>query len=132
LQLALGHLDRALERVEAVIQRLHQVRSRNYLAEAHWLQGRARVALGEVTQAREALQEAKVAAQVTSERPILWQVLVSLAEVEETCSDAAAAGKLRDQARAVVGYIAEHAGELRDVFLGQPAVAELLGGARRS
>jgi hypothetical protein len=58
---------------------------------------------------------------------VLWQILASLADVEEACEDAAAAGKLRDQARAVVTDIAEHAGKIRDVFLGQPAVAQLLG-----
>jgi hypothetical protein len=125
--MALGHPERALARVETVIQRLHQVRSRNCLAEAYWLQGLARLGLGEMTQARRALRDGKAAAEVTSERPILWQILVLLADVEEACGDAETAERLRDHAREVVHYIAEHAGNLRDVFLGQPAVAQLLG-----
>jgi hypothetical protein len=50
-----------------------------------------------------------------------------LAEVEEACGDADAAGRLRDRAREVVTYIIEHAGELRETFLERPAVAQLLG-----
>ncbi|MEJ2749535.1 MAG: hypothetical protein P8183_16765, partial [Anaerolineae bacterium] len=125
LQLALGQPERTLERLETVIQRLHHLRSRNCLAEAHWLQGQARLALGEINQAKEALWEAKAAAEVTGERPILWQILVSLAEVEEACGKANTADKLRDEARDLVGYIAEHAGEMRETFLERPEVQSL-------
>lgn len=37
-----------------------------------------------------------------------------------------AAERLRDEAREVVGYIVEHAGELRETFLAQPEVGALL------
>jgi len=47
--------------------------------------------------------------------------------VEQACGNADSAKKLRDQAREVVDDIAAHAGEVRDVFLGQPAVIQLLG-----
>ena len=52
----------------------------------------------------------------------MWQILVSLAEVEETCGDVEAAGRPRDEAREVVDYIAEHAGELRETFLDRPEI----------
>jgi len=126
LQLALGHPEQTLERLETVIQRLNHIQSRNYLAEAHWLRGQAMLALGEITQAKKALREAKAAAEVTSERPILWQILVSLADVEDACGDMETAVLLRNQARMVVDDIAAHAGELQDVFLSQPVVAKLL------
>ena len=38
-----------------------------------------------------------------------------------------AAERHRAQARVVIDDIAAHAGELREVFLGQPAVVRLLG-----
>lgn len=52
---------------------------------------------------------------------------ISDSELERECGDAAAVDRLREEARALVAYIAEHAGELRPAFLGQPAVAQLLG-----
>jgi len=49
-----------------------------------------------------------------------------MSEVEKKCDNADLAKKLLGQARLVVEDIAEHAGEMRDVFLGQPAVVQLL------
>jgi tetratricopeptide (TPR) repeat protein len=126
LQLALGHPEHALELLEAVIQRLQQVGSRNCLAEAYWLRSQAMLTIREITQAKIALREAKAAAEVTSERPILWQILASLAEVEEDYGDAEAAGRLREQAREVVCYISEHAGELQETFLARSDVQSIL------
>jgi ATP/maltotriose-dependent transcriptional regulator MalT len=91
-----------------------------------WLRGTARLALGDVDQARSALLEAKEIAQVKSERTILWQILVTLAEMEQERGDRGAAKAFQDQAREVIDYIAEHAGELRDSFLAQPEVAAVL------
>ncbi len=45
---------------------------------------------------------------------------------EQECGDESSAGRLRDQARAVAENIAAHAGEMRDVFLGQPTMVQLL------
>jgi hypothetical protein len=57
---------------------------------------------------------------------VLWQILVSLAEVVEACGDAETAERLRDEARKVVSYIVEHAGELRGTFLARPNVQAVL------
>ena len=97
------------------------------LADEYWLRGRAALALGQYDAAREALLKARETAEAQEERAVLWQILVSLADVEEACGDGDTAEKLRDEAREVVDYIVEHAGDLRDAFLGQPAVAQLLG-----
>jgi DNA-binding SARP family transcriptional activator len=97
-----------------------------YLADELWLRGRAELALGRLDAARAALLQAGETAAAQEERAILWKILASLADVEEACGDTAAAGRLRDQARVVVDYIAAHAGELRDAFLGQPAITQLL------
>jgi hypothetical protein len=49
-----------------------------------------------------------------------------MSEVEKASGNGNSAEKLLNQARAVVDDIAAHAGEMREVFLGQPAVAQLL------
>jgi tetratricopeptide (TPR) repeat protein len=98
------------------------------LADEQWLRGRAKLTLGHLDQAREALLQARETAEAQEERAVLWQILVALAEVEEACGDVDTAERLRDEARAVVTYIVEHAGELRDLFLAQPKVLSLLKG----
>jgi hypothetical protein len=72
------------------------------------------------------LLKAKGAAEVQEERAVLWQILVTMANVEEACGDADAAERLRDEARTVVADIAEHAGEMREMFLARPDVVSLL------
>ena len=54
-------------------------------------------------QAGEALLKARDAAEAQAERAVLWQILVSLAEVKAACSNVGAADRLRDHAREVVG-----------------------------
>ena len=139
IAIAYGHLHLAQDRPEDLFmgleERVRPYREAGfnyYLADEHWLRGRAEMALGRNDTAREALLKAREAAEAQEERAILWQILVSLADVEEACGDGAEAERLRDEARAVVADIAEHAGELRSAFLGQPAVARLLGESWRS
>ncbi|HEX6386636.1 MAG TPA: AAA family ATPase [Anaerolineae bacterium] len=126
LQLALGNPQATVDRMKDVIGRLRADDSKLNLAESLWLQGRAWLAMGQIDRAKESLLEARKVAEATSERTILWQILVSLAEVEEGCGDAEPAERLRDEAREVVGYIVEHAGELRETFLERPEVVALL------
>lgn len=132
LTVAYGHLHLALGEPEALFseleERVRPLREAGFirlLADEYWLRGRAAIALGKFDKAREALLKARETAEAQEERAVLWQILVSLAEVEETCGDVEAAGKLRDEAREVVGYIAEHAGELRESFLEQPEIQSL-------
>jgi DNA-binding SARP family transcriptional activator/tetratricopeptide (TPR) repeat protein len=133
LAVAYGHLNLALGKPEGLFagleERVRPFRDAGFislLADEHWLRGRAAMALGQYDQARAALLEARKAAETQEERAVLWQILASLAEVEEACGDGEAAARLRDEARAMVADIAEHAGPLRDVFLDQPAVMALL------
>jgi hypothetical protein len=70
--------------------------------------------------------KARDAAEAQEEQAVLWQILVSLAEVEEACGDVETAERLRDEAREAVSYIVEHAGELRETFLARPEVVSLL------
>ena len=133
MAVAYGHLNLALGKPEALFagldERVRPFREAGFitlLADEHWLRGRAKMAMGYYDAAREALLEARAAAEAQEERAVLWQILVSSAEVEEAYGDAEAAGKLCDQARAVVADIAEHAGELRETFLARPDVVSLL------
>jgi tetratricopeptide (TPR) repeat protein len=96
------------------------------LADELWLRGRAALALGQYDEARESLLKAKEAAEAQEERAILWKILATLSEVEKACSNADLADSLRDQAWGVVNDITAHAGEMRDVFLSQPEVVQLL------
>jgi DNA-binding SARP family transcriptional activator/tetratricopeptide (TPR) repeat protein len=134
LAVAYGYLNLALGKPVALFteldERVRPLREAGFirlLADEYWLRGRAEMALGHLDEAREALLKARDVAEAQEERVVLWQILVSLAEVEEACGDRDRAEALGDQARAIVDDIAAHAGELRDVFLSQPAVRQLIG-----
>jgi DNA-binding SARP family transcriptional activator/tetratricopeptide (TPR) repeat protein len=111
LQIALGNPVGALDRMGDVIRQLKQAGGRFYLAELLWLQGKAWLALEDTSQAREALMEAKVVAEETGERTILWQILATLSEIERISGDNAGPD------------------ELRDSFLAQPVVERVLAGS---
>jgi len=126
INMAMGQPENIFEGLEERLQP-YRVSGFGYLlADELWLRGRAALAMGQYDAARESLLKAREAAEAQDERSILWQILASLADVEEACGDTDAAELLRDKARAVVDDIAAHAGELRDVFLGQPAVSQLI------
>ena len=97
-----------------------------YLADEFWLRGRAALALGQYEKARAELLEARAAAELQEERAVLWQILASLADVEEASGRIDAAEELREEARKIIGYIVEHAGELRETFLARPEVQSVL------
>jgi len=128
LQLALGNPESALDRTGNVIHQLNKAGGRFYLAELYWLQGKAQLALEGTSQAKEAFLQAKMVAEETGERTILWQILASLSDLERMRGNELEAENLRRQAREIVCYIAENAGSdaLRDSFMVQPAVAQVL------
>jgi len=119
--------ESALEKANYVIGRLDQAGIRLQLAESLWLKGKVLMALGNWGQAKEALLEAKTHSEQTNGRQILWQILATLAEVEDWRGNPAAARQLRSQAGEIVDYIAANAGceEQRVSFLIQPEVAAL-------
>jgi DNA-binding SARP family transcriptional activator/tetratricopeptide (TPR) repeat protein len=128
IHLALGQPENLFAGLEERVQPYREAGFGRLLADELWLRGRAALALGQYDAARESLLKAKGAAEAQEEHAILWQILVTMSELEKACGDMAAADKFRDQTRDVVDDIAAHAGEMRDVFLGQPAVIKLLGG----
>jgi tetratricopeptide (TPR) repeat protein len=126
IDLAQGEPGRVFDRLDERVDGYRKAGFRYSLAEEYLLRGRAYSALGQVEAARAALQKAKEVAEAQQERVMLWQILVGLSAWEEAYGDRNAAEPFREQARAVVEYIADHAGALRDVFLAQPEVAQLL------
>jgi tetratricopeptide (TPR) repeat protein len=132
MAVAYGELNLAQGRPEVLFcgleERARPYREAGYgylLANEQWLRGRAELALGHFEAAREALLKARETTEAQEERAVLWKVLAALADVEEAFGDIEAAGRLRDEAREVVGYIAEHAGELRESFMEQPEIQSL-------
>jgi tetratricopeptide (TPR) repeat protein len=131
LQLARGRPERVFDLLlEDRVQDYRRAGFHYFLAEEHWLRGKAWLAMREFEKARVALLQAREVAAIQEERTILWQILAALGELEQACGNAAAATEMREQARAVVDDISAHAGPLRDTFLSQPAVAQLLGDAQ--
>jgi DNA-binding SARP family transcriptional activator/tetratricopeptide (TPR) repeat protein len=134
IALAYGELHLALNQPELLFAGLEQ-RVRPYreagfghlLADELWVSGCAALALGQYEAARESLLKSKEAAEAQDERAILWKILATMSEVEKAAGNKDEAEKLLGKAREVVNDIAAHAGEMRDVFLSQPAVVQLLG-----
>jgi DNA-binding SARP family transcriptional activator/predicted ATPase len=128
LQSAMGNLQGALDQTEEAIRRLRQAGGRVYLAEALWFQGRTYLSLGKIEQAEEILIQAKMIAEQTGERSILWQILGTYSEMERKRGNEGEAEKLRRQAQEIINYIAEHTGseKLRGSFVARADVRRLL------
>lgn len=119
LRLDLGEPQRALDQLDTLIPRQQRIGSRYHLAEAFWLKGRACLALARVGPARQAFMEARTVAEITNERPVLWQVLIELAKLAAEQGDSRGSLALYREAREIVRYIADHMDdrELADEFL---------------
>ena len=126
IHLALGQPENLFARLEERMQPYREAGFGRLLADEHWLRGQAALALGQYEAARELLLKAREVAEAQDERAILWKILATLSDVERACGNADSVERLRDQAQTVVGDIAAHAGEMRDVFLNQSDVIQLL------
>ncbi len=124
MHLAQGNPEALFAGLEERIRPFREAGFEFLLADEHWLRGRAALALGQVDDGAKSLLKAKKAAEAQEERAILWKILATQSELERACGNEAAADRIRDQARAVVDDIAAHAGEMREVFLAQPAVVQ--------
>jgi tetratricopeptide (TPR) repeat protein len=127
LHLALNQPEALFEGLDERIQPYREAGFGHLLSDELWLRGWAALALEQYDAARESLLKAKEAAEAQEERAILWKILATMSDVEEVCGRTDLAKNLREQARIVVDDIAEHAGKMRDLFLWQPAVVQLLG-----
>jgi tetratricopeptide (TPR) repeat protein len=124
LRLAQSENHAALEIAEGLAIELRRMGMRSYLPAALDAAGQALLGLGEVDEARARFLEAREVAVAMGARARLWRILWHLSQIEDDPDDAAT---LRVEARALVEYIADHAGspELRTSFLQRPEVREL-------
>jgi tetratricopeptide (TPR) repeat protein len=129
IALAEGNGERAIAAVDALIARLRQLNGRLYLADGLYLRSQALRFLERTDAAYEALVEARTEAEERGARRILWEILFALSQLELERGNAAEAKNLRDQAREIVNYIANHTGtpELRASFLSLPQVQAVFG-----
>jgi DNA-binding SARP family transcriptional activator len=128
LALRLGDYHRAMVATDDLLGRLRTYGMRSRLPEALYLQGQALLGLRQEEAARERFVEARAAAETVGSRRILWPVLCALGRVER---DLAQAASLRQRAREVVLYIADHIlqEDLRAVFINLPDVRAVFGTA---
>ena len=125
--MTLGQPENVFEGLDERMQPYRESGFGYLLADELWLRGRAALALGKYDAARASLLKARKEAEAQDERSILWKIIITLSEVEQASGNADLTEKLLDQARSVVEDIAAHAGEMQDVFMGQPTVTQLIG-----
>ncbi len=128
LHLAQEEPQRSLERMEYLVDRMHQAGVRHYLPEGLLLQGKALLALDEPELARAVLLDARKVARETGARRNLWQILWELSQLETAAGNISDASLYKQQAQETVNYIADHTGseELRASFLSLPEVMSVL------
>jgi tetratricopeptide (TPR) repeat protein len=127
INMALGQPENIFEGLDDRMQPYRESGFGYLLADELWLRGRAALALEQYSEARESLLKAKEVAEAQEERAILWKIIATLSEVEKSSGNLELADSLCDKARVVVEDIAAHAGEMRENFLNQPAVVQILG-----
>jgi len=128
LHLALGKPEDVLERMEYLTHRARSAGIRFYFPEVLWLLGKVLSALNKPGPAREVLREGLTVAEETIARRVWWPILWELSQLERAAGNTAEAERLRQQAREIVAYIADHAGsnELSASFLALPEVRAIL------
>jgi class 3 adenylate cyclase/tetratricopeptide (TPR) repeat protein len=127
LMFALQDHERALERVEYLLDVIRRVGFRQILPESLLLQGKVFLSLKQLDQAQVTLKEALIASQEIGERRVRWQILGSLAEVEIRRGNVSQAEEFYSQADKIVSFIADRSPEnLRATFLAQHKVYEII------
>jgi tetratricopeptide (TPR) repeat protein len=116
LALARADFTGAAELADSAIDLARQNELGHHLPEALFLKGKAYFNQGDRLQAKNALEQARRAAEKLGSRYLLWQIIAILAELE---TDKDLAMKLKTEARQIVDYIAGHITrqELRQAFL---------------
>ncbi|MCP4363424.1 MAG: AAA family ATPase [Chloroflexi bacterium] len=95
-----------------------------YIPKVLYFQSQALLGLGHDNAARDRLREARAEAEAMNARRPLWPILFALSQLE---ADPTEAERLRQQAREIIEYIADHAPtDLRVSFLALPDVREVL------
>jgi hypothetical protein len=117
----LPQVDVALDYLFACYERLNNTIGK---VEAWYLRGKTATSKGQTEAAYEALQAGRSLAEAIGNRSDLWPILWELSQLETAAGDTDEAERLRQQAREIVTYIADHAGSdaLSASFLALPGV----------
>jgi len=130
ISLAEGNPQRAVERLDQMLELAAAARRRPAVPEALLLRGRGLRALGELEPAREGLRRSRKEAEELGSQRILWQILLEQSRLEaETGNSAEAAQLLARAASAITSLAASIADpELRRSFAALPDSREALAG----
>jgi hypothetical protein len=135
LALARQEHARVIELMHEFIARLRKYGVRPALPDALLLKGKALLAQNRMDEAREALTRSRAEAEALGSRRALWPALAALADPrldrgEAGRGNATEAQTLRQQAREIIHYIADHSPpDLRASFLNLPEVRAVLEAA---
>jgi tetratricopeptide (TPR) repeat protein len=143
LALARSKHAHALTLADQLISDTHLANYRPFIPDALYFKSRVLIAQGQLDLAHQSLEEARAEAEAIGSRRILWPILTALGEMEARQGNSTHANGLLDQARQIVGYIADHITDpehgssgpgtpdfysnLRDSFLNLPDVRALRG-----
>jgi tetratricopeptide (TPR) repeat protein len=108
LALAQGDGARALALADRSLGVVRGIGARTFVATGLFYKGRAQQLLGQLEEAAAVLNEARAEAEALGMRRILWRILAALAEIEVGRGNTTEAHALRQQAREVILYIADH------------------------
>jgi tetratricopeptide (TPR) repeat protein len=128
-ELALARHDaaRAVMVINCVLVHLHRTQAYGFIAETHYLKGKALLALSQPDRAYQVLSEARAEAEATGSRRMLWPILTALSKIESLRNHHVEAHALRRQAREIVDYIAGHTpAQWRASFLDLPDVRDVM------
>lgn len=125
LVLARKEYPQAIAIADVVIEKSRQFGLGQYLPEALLLKGKAHIMNGEHELAGSALEAARLAAGSLGSRLLLWQILAALAEIEP---DEQKSKALKDQAREIIQFIADHTSdeEVRSAFMQSEGISALM------
>jgi predicted ATPase/class 3 adenylate cyclase len=117
----------AIDRVGYLLETIQRVGFRQILPEALWLQGKCLLALDQLDQAHQTLEDALIASREIGERRVRWQILSAMVELETRRGKISQAQELNSEAGDIITYIADHSpDDLRVSFLAQPEVLEII------
>jgi tetratricopeptide (TPR) repeat protein len=130
ISLAEGNPQRAVERLDQMLELAAAARRRPAVPEALLLRGRSQRALGEVQLAREALLRALKEAEELGSGRVLWRILLEQSRLEAESGNSTDAELLRARAGSAIAELVTSIDdpELRRSFTALPDVREALAG----
>jgi tetratricopeptide (TPR) repeat protein len=112
-----GDYEQALTTLDNLVDWLHRGQWQPFISDALYIKGQILLAQRQIDQAFSVLSEARAQAEALGSRRTLWPILLSLSEIEAK-RNSVEADLLRQQAQAIIDYIAGEIGDpaLRTAF----------------